>query len=491
MANDDINYTATPTVAQFMLSDSFIRWILGPVGSGKTTGTLFEVLRRCCEQAPGPDGFRRTRFAIVRNTLSQMKQTVLKDVEMWLGGIAYYKSSENLIQIRCGDIISDWYLIPLDEPENQQRLLSLQLTGAWINEFIEIDPELIPAIAGRCGRFPSAAQGGASWFGIVGDSNMPNKGSVWHELLDVTVPEDWGVFIQPSGLADNAENLCYLTQTAETLKLALDDPKRLEQGRSYYTRLQRQQSASWVKRYVLAQYGDDPDGTTVFRESFSRSFHVTRSLEPSMGHMLIVGQDFGRNPCSVITQLDHKGRWLILEELIADNVGLEQHILTALHPALQQERYLGKSVVIVGDPAGKAKNTHYEETSFDLLTAKGFTCFPAPTNDVDPRIRAVEAYLLRNVAGKAQMLIDEERCPTLIRALDSKYIFGKTKVGQSRPRPEKTHPWSDVVDALQYAALCVGGNYNAVLVKELTRKAERIAQRGLVTRPRVTSKAWT
>ena len=74
----EITFSPPPTGSQMMLSDSFYRMILGPLGSGKTTTVLFELVRRACEQWPGPDGIRRTRFALLRQTLSQLKNTVLK-----------------------------------------------------------------------------------------------------------------------------------------------------------------------------------------------------------------------------------------------------------------------------------------------------------------------------------------------------------------------------------------------------------------------------
>ena len=104
IVGNDIEYTAPPTIAGFMASDAFTRFILGPVGSGKTTGVMWECFRRACEQIPGPDGYRRTRFVIVRNTLAQMKQTILKDIETWLGRVAYFRSSDNVIQIRINDV---------------------------------------------------------------------------------------------------------------------------------------------------------------------------------------------------------------------------------------------------------------------------------------------------------------------------------------------------------------------------------------------------
>jgi hypothetical protein len=42
---------------------------------------------------------------------------------------------------------------------NQRRLLSMQITGAWISEAIEMDVGLVDALAGRLGRYPSAQLG--------------------------------------------------------------------------------------------------------------------------------------------------------------------------------------------------------------------------------------------------------------------------------------------------------------------------------------------
>src|SRR5262245_24689295 len=111
----NINFEAPPTCAKFMKDEHFGRLIAGPVGSGKTTACIFELFRRSCEQARAPDGFRYTRWAILRQTLSQLKQTVLKDITTWLSGMCSYKVSENTIFIEIGDVRSEWILIPLED----------------------------------------------------------------------------------------------------------------------------------------------------------------------------------------------------------------------------------------------------------------------------------------------------------------------------------------------------------------------------------------
>ena len=481
----NIIYEAPPTCAHFMKSAAFFRLIAGPVGSGKTTACMFELFRRSCEQAPAPDGYRYTRYAIVRQTLKQLKDTVLKDITAWLSGVAQYKVSDSTIYIECGDVRSEWILIPLDNPEDQRRLLSMQLTGAWMSEAIEMDVGLVAPLSGRCGRYPSAAMGGASWFGIIADTNFPAEGSDWHKMMALETPPDWQIFEQPSGMSEEAENLEWLVQTPETLKLPVEDPARQAQGRTYYERFVRQygEDSDWVRRYVYAQYGDDPSGTAVFRDSFKMSFHVVDELEPVNGMPLITGQDFGRDPCSIITQLDHKGRLLVLDEGIAEDTGLELHLQKTLRPLLMADRYLGKPVALIGDPSGVSKSSIYEETTFDVLKRLGFAAYPAPTNDIDPRIRAVEAFLLAQRDGGPAILFDRKRCPRIIRAMAGGYRYGKMKDGRRKPAPEKNE-YSHIADALQYACLAAHGGMGEMVAKHLMKRTRR-------EKVRISAAAWT
>jgi hypothetical protein len=461
-----IDYVAPPTVGRFMRSEAFIRLLAGPVGSGKTTGCIFELLRRSIEQAPSPDGIRHTRWAIVRQTLQQLKMTVLLDILSWLRPIASYKVSEQLVTLRFGDVKAEIYLIPLEDPEDQKRLLSMQLTGAWISEAIEIDVDLLPAIAGRVGRFPSTAEGGPTWHGIIADTNMPTIGSPWWDLMDAKTPPDIVVFIQPGGLEPDAENL-----------------EHLPGGVEYYRRLARGHNEAWIERYVHARYGEDPTGTAVWK-SFRRLFHVSPApLSPVTGQILIIGQDFGRNPCSLICQPDHKGRLLVLEEIIAERIGLEMHVGMSLKPRLWSERYMGMMVLAIGDPSGAAKESIREESPMDAMLRLGIPCFPAPTNDLDPRIRSVETLLLQQRDGGPAIVFDEERCPQLIRAMQGAYKYGKMRNGEDRPVPDKPHPYSDLADALQYVAMVFNSGLHGYYAKRISRPQRRATEA-------VTSAGW-
>ncbi|MCL5460110.1 hypothetical protein M3M33_15845, partial [Loigolactobacillus coryniformis] len=62
--------------------------------------------------------------------------------------------------MQFNDIKAEVLFRALDNPDDQSRLLSLELTGGWVNEAREIPGEIITALRSRLGRYPSANEGG-------------------------------------------------------------------------------------------------------------------------------------------------------------------------------------------------------------------------------------------------------------------------------------------------------------------------------------------
>lgn len=482
-----LNYKAPPTCARFMKSAAFGRLVAGPVGSGKTTACVVELLRRSMGQSRGADGRRHTRHAIVRQTLKQLKDTVLKDCQTWLRGLGEWKVSEGTYHVDFDDVRSEWVFIPLENAEDQARLLSMQLTGAWMSEAIEMDLDVIAPLSGRIGRYPNGADGVPTWKGIIADTNFPTDHSPWHDFMENPV-DDWQVFKQPGGLKEDAENLDYLNQDEKSIQLPPGHPARVAQGRGYYERFIRQygENSDWVRRYVKAEYGDDPSGAAVFKNTFRADYHIVPQTIAIPGYPLLIAQDFGRNPWSLICQMDHMGRLLVHREVAGTNVGLEKHVNENLKPVLFGNEFMGFKVCVVGDPSGVAKGSIAEESCFDALKRFGFPCFPAPTNDIEPRLRAVEALLGRQVNGGPALLISRTGCPMLCRAMSGGYRFIKMKTGALKTIPDKNDKegFSHVSDDLQYAALIVHGG----LVPEVAR---RLRPRGSRPTSRVSAAGWT
>lgn len=464
------DYSPPPTLARFMRSNAYGRFVTGPVGSGKTTAAIMELLRRAAEQAPALDGKRYTRFAIIRNTLLSLKQTTLKDIQELLAPIVNYKVSENTITIRAGDIVSEWFLIPLEDQEDQRRLLSMQLTGAFIEEAREVRFDLVPALSGRVGRYPSRklCPDGATWKGIICVSNPFSVGSAWHTHLVAEPMPGWELFRQPSGLSAEAENVENLPE-------------------NYYQTLAATYShdPEWIRVHIHGEWGADPGGAPVFASIFRRDLHATRALEPLPAQPLVVGVDVGRNAAAVLCQPDARGRLIVLDELCTPEdggVGLETFIEDRLLPKLNEGRYIGLRRVVVVDPAAGQRSQLNELTAFDVLRDFGLNPTPAPTNALAPRLGVIEHFLRRTEQFNGKlvpwMVVDEERCPVLIRAFQGEYKFKRSRLGSVDAIPEKKHPVSDVMDALGYAALATNGT-------TITKAVERQKRLDAIMRARM------
>ena len=466
----DLIYRPPATIERFMESDQRVRLVRGPVGSGKSSGMVMELLRRASMQAPDPkDGIRRSRGVIVRNTLPQLKSTSLKTVRELLGPIIDMRASDHTIWIKQGDIETEWIMMPLDTADNVQRLLSLDLTFGWLSEFRELPPRILLDVLSRCGRFPSMMHGGPSWYGVIGETNSFDEDSPWNKILEEKdldgkpLPATWGYFVQPGAREANAEN-----------------KENLVGG--YYEDLIESNSPEWVEQYVDNQIAPSLAGEAVFRSSFRRHFHVAQDpLLPIPGVMLVIGMDFGRNPAAVFSQMDPRGRLVVLTEAIGENMGVEQFVNTLVRPILARPDLQRLPVGVVGDPSGVARSQIGEESVFQALKRLGFSAQQAQTNAIDPRLRAVEKWFLQQREGGPAVLISPT-CETLVKALQSKYRYAKKKDGELHPLPEKTHPWSDIADAFQYAVLGHSGNILARLVR---RRGASIA------RPPPSSAGWT
>lgn len=453
--------------------------------SGKSMGMIMEGVRRMVSQAPDANGIRPTRAVVIRNTMDQIKQTCVSDIMQYLPRIASWHRSDKMIKFDFPlddgtRVSSEWLLVPLEDVQDVRRLLSLQLTFAWASEFRELNYDIVAAVLGRLGRYPSPARVPPTWAGLFAESNPFPEGSQWHEALVINLPDNWAFFRQPGGLDPDAEN-------RENLP---DD---------YYERLiNNATSEEWIRVHVHGEFGEDPSGQRVYRHSFSPRAHLHRGVDehgrPNELRVLpdvpvIIGIDFGRTPACVFCQEDFQGRLRVLEECTSDDMHLEAFILEKLLPAIRA-RYASCPIIVVGDPAGMQRSQTSDETPFSKLKEYGFKAVPAQTNDPNLRISAVERRLLDRRAGFGDtlvpaLLVDEERCPVLVRGFKQDYRYKKRKTdGRLEDKPDKTFA-SHVHDALQYACLGAQSNY-------VGRKVMQMSARHTVRRPPPPSpRAWT
>lgn len=461
----------------YMKSDAFFRGIMGPFGSGKSTSSIMDILKRARNQAPGVDGKRRSRWAVIRNTYPELKTTTIKSWHQWIPPTIgrWVDSGPPMHHIQEADLDLEVIFLALDRPDDIAKLLSMELTGAWVNEAREVPKAVIDGLTGRVGRYPSAAMGGCSWSGIIADTNPPDTDHWWYKLAEETQPEGWDFFRQPGGLDAKAENLNWLNQIPETLVLDEDDPVRIAQGRSYYERQIGGKDPDWVRVYVDAQYGFVRDGKPVYPEYRDTMHTVEFELIPKSP--IYVGIDFGLTPAAVFAQKTSMGQWRWHSELVTEDMGavrFAELLRQAMH-----ERYQGYSFAnVTGDPAGDSRAQTDETTPFQILRAANIPAQPAPTNDFIKRRESVAVGLTRLIDGQPGLIVHPQ-CKNLRKGMAGGYNYKRLQVsGQEKYRdvPDK-NMYSHVCEAAQY--LMMGAGEARTLIRRdrtgITRQATAIS----------------
>ena len=452
---------AGPVTASFHNSDAFIRGLMGPIGSGKSVACCMEIVRRAFEQQPGPDGIRRTRWAIVRNSYPELKSTTIRTWLDWFkedlfGKVRWDPPITQVLKL-AKDCELEVNFLALDRPEDVKKLLSLEVTGVWMNEARELPKPVLDGATGRVGRFPKRADGGATWAGVIMDTNPPDEDHWWYkmaetpdmealaklqrELVELKALNDGQALVkffrQPGGTSPQAENL-------DNIRVG------------YYQFASAGKSADWVNVYVDGNYGTIADGRPVFPE-FCEETHVSRTpLEVDRSRPLVLGWDFGLTPACIITQITTQGQFRVLQEIVGDNIALSQFATNVVKPTLNG-RYNGMKIISLIDPAGNERSQADANTCRAVLRAMGFNPSAAYSNAFTARKEAVVQYLTHLVMGKPAFLIDPS-CRTLIRGLGGQYKFKRVQVpGEDRFKdvPDK-NKYSHPADALQYACMYSG-----------------------------------
>lgn len=450
----DLNAKFPPVMSSFMQSDGRHRFILGPFGSGKSVGCQWEIPRRASMQAPSSlDGRRKTRFAVIRNTMPQLRDTTMKTWFDWFpnGSLGYYKETGKTYYIKQGDIDCEVIFRALDDPSDVKNLLSLELTGAYLNEFRDIHRDIVEALDGRIGRYPRMNEGGPSWVGMWGDSNMPEEMSYWWAMCEGYKPDDmkvkqendWEVFKQPAGAIR-------LLDGAYVENLDAENRENLPPG--YYTNLITGKTDEYIRVYVMCEYGRSKGGKPV-HPMFNRDVHVARGpIIPNKQNLLLVSADFGRTPAMVIKQQDAFGRVLTFDSIATFGMAIETAIETKLLPLLRQ-KYDGFDIAVTGDPSGNAGGQAEEASCADIFRRykrKGINKVKlAWSNSPVHRQAATDHFLSMLVdKGMPAYLIDPG-CTDLIRALEGGYQFKKTKDGRNSDDVEKNDD-SHIGEANEY-----------------------------------------
>jgi hypothetical protein len=337
--------------------------------------------------------------------------------------------------LRFGDVECEVLFRALDTADDVARVLSLEVTFAILDEFVQIDEKIVEALAARCGRYPPTNDGGATNWGMWGASNPGNEDDWWYEYLFERLPANVTLYEQPSGFSPDAENLDNLPGKAE-----------------YYTSLAIGKSEHWVNQYIRTQWGWSLSGKPVV-VTFNPQIHVAKTvLKAAIQLPLVAGFDPGLAGSALIFgQMDLDGRLTVVDELIQRDMGAERIISDRLKPLLRA-KYTDFEFIIAPDPAADARSPNNERTIVDTLRDKkkgGFTVrFPDMNNQLPGRIEAIEHFTTRLTRNGPALLISPH-CKHTIRALQSGWRYEVDRKGKTHDEPEK-NVYSHTGDGFSY-----------------------------------------
>ena len=472
-----------PVAERFMASRAEVQIFNGPVGGGKTTGALMKLINIAGAQMPSlrkqarnSEGrlvpVRLAKFCVVRDTYRQLWRSTLpswfKRVPQNVGN---FKGAENApcthrvnFEMGDGSIVDFWAdFVAIGDNAVEDVLRGYEPTGFLLEEMDLLSREVLMYARGRFGRYPDIADGGPTWSGIIGTCNAPEFESWLHqdlftkstaELRDLKTE----LFIQPSGLSPNAENLA-----------------NLPGGRGYYEQQMRGAPDWYIKRMVENRPGFSRSGQPVYTDYEDERHCARDDLETLLGLPLIIGMDGGGSPAAVLMQRTSRGVWRVLDELVSEHGTGAVRFGKLLRQRLHDRFPHVSTVICYADPAcfyGADKDGTEKNWAEVVAATAAVTIRPAPTNDPQMRWDAVRRPLTESVDGGPSFQLSP-RCTKLRVGFNSGYRFRKRNMSDIRfdERADK-NDFSHPHDALQYGI--AGGGEFVEIRKRVGQQQRRI-----------------
>lgn len=447
-------------LGEYMRSRARVSLIMGPLGSGKTYQSCQKVLTLMTEQAPDQHGIRKTRFYAVRNTYPDLMTTTVKDWMELFGDLGVFKGGgseppTHRLDFDLPDgtrVVSELVFFALDREDSVKKLRGAQVTGFWLNEVKELRKPIIDMADLRHGRYPSAADGGPTWHGMIGDTNAPEHGHWYYDLAENDRPEGWEFYKQPGGVIRNGTK-----EDGRVLWVPNSDAENIRNlPEGYYVRGMAGKSDEWVSINLANEYGSFVDGA-YYSVQMKRMRELGRICEVPHDPGLPVNTfwDLGRSDYMAIWFHQRVGQ---SNRLIDYYQGIGQGF--DYYAKLMRDRgyvygnhYMPHDTAVRDlGPGSLSRKEHAEN-----LGIKPVIVVKRPRN-IDEKLDGIET--VRRFLGTCW--IDEKKCAEGLRALDNYRREFDEVNGKFKQEP--LHNWaSDGADSLRTGAT---GYVAAQLVNE-------------------------
>lgn len=447
--HNDRAYVPTKTGKLFHEDESFIRAVVGPVGSGKSTMCCVEIVKHCMSMPVCTDGVKRARWAVIRNTYADLESTTLATWKDWFRGLGAdnlrmgfpinYYSQFNTSEGRCELQV---IFLALNRDDDVRKLQSLDLSGAYINEARYIPSVVLNTLMQRVGRYPSFQMLTEGFEPkIILDTNPCDTDFWFYKRFEIAKPEGHKIFKQPPGLLEIEGK--YITNP---------DAENLENlPANYYLKAADGVTKAEINVQLKGEYGSFVEGEPVF-SSYNDDVHSVDELEFTPGLPVYMGWDYGLTPACALAQLTPRGQLQIIKEFTSEDMFLEEFLDDIILPF--KETYLSDyKFISVGDPAGHTRKDTDARTCEDVLEDRGIPTDSCETNTITARLGAVNKLLTRMIGGQAAFVVSRTGCSMLRKSFQGKYCW--KKVGGEKI-PDKNE-YSHISDALQYIAVKIMG----------------------------------
>lgn len=487
MSKNDLRYNATDTATQFHNDDSFVRLLFGAVGCGKSVAACMEPLARGLKQAPGADGIRRTRGAVIRNTYPELRSTTIKTWLSWypeekFGKIKWGSPITQLIKFN--DVEIEVLFMPVDSVDDIGKLMSLELTWVYINELQFIHKRVFEICKQRVNRYPSKKDGAAlSWTGIWADTNPPDADHWIYKTFEHNIPDDYKIFKYKSPIikhnsppedetkySKSRDGTIYTTDMSVDYIAVQNDP-------NYWLKLVSGSTDEEIKVNLMGQYGVVVDGKPVHSTYNDKIHYADYPIEASRNIEIGLGFDFGLTPACAIVQLSPLGELLVIGELWTEDMDLRDFASNVVVPYLDVNYpWWRTNYVSVNDPAGVIASQTDGRNCEQILKECGIKSSSAASNNAPTARRDALKYFLSRLTGGTGALRISSKCPMIRKGLMGHFQYQRIRVsGEDRyhEKPLK-NIYSHICEALEYIAMRYSAEHKKP--KQKSDKSNKIRQ---------------
>lgn len=447
----EITYEVSPTFAKFHTCETFFKFVMGPVGSGKSSGCVMDLFLNAMKQRPDKEGVRKSRYCVVRATYPQLRSSTVKTFQEWFKDkiqITFTNPIIGKIKYDLEDgtkLDMEIFFVAVEDELAAEKLRSWEFTGAWVNEAHEVPEYLLEVILpARTNRYPAKrADNGPVCPQILVDYNAVSTDHWLYKWAEETKPDNCTFFKQPPAVILDQSGVHRVNPEAENLKNLSD---------TYYQNMLQVFSPEAINTDLMNNYGERRAGKPVYKDYVDSDCISAASMSPPEGCHVIIGIDQGLSPAAAFTYQTYDGTLYVFDEIVTEDCSLKEFVDEYLWPRIHSKYpWTKNNFSCVIDPAAAQRSMNDAKAGFEILKESGLPIRMAKSNNPVDRREAVTRFLLKR--GKFKL---SPECKFLRKGFisDYKYEEKRTLSGGERykDKPLK-NIYSHVHDALQYAAM--------------------------------------